>query len=468
MWKSKLRSRQILKSWQKKYPGETTGCRRFIIFQRKRKLKKISKSLWSGVTTSILSGSTLIIKNRTYSIIAPMFGFWLFFVFRETTQQYEKPICRCCVHLGFSRTRIGQLNDQKRNDQYIRALKKRVTNDSTVVCISDGSLLGLTALKLGAKKVVILETNYLSRRTIESFVPSELAKKVDVIDAIDKLPPSEQVDLVFAEPYFVTSILPWDNLRFWYILSNYSTKVSRMPISCTVNAVAVEFKDLHKIRAPLGICEGFDMKIFDRLLEVQNHMSITVTNFENLMKFCIWQQDSSRRSDSSVEAQPLWEYPCRALSPPFEIMTFDFTQDVNSQQNATVSSSVNFVEWVERSYFFSFERYWNWIPLYSAELDCAMAWRYGSIGNWTRQPPFRLVPRKKSHLARKFPGIDTRDKACIYWKTYGAWKMATNSTGLSISYQRMENCNSLSAPSNPWLRLIDVSHPQGNIDAIIL
>lgn len=94
-----------------------------------------------------------------------------------------------------------------------------------------------------------------------------LEDRVKVVDSIEKLP-VEQIDLIFGEPYFVTSILPWGNLRFWYLASKFPKSVTRIPKKLAIKAVPVQFKDLHKIRAPLGICEGFDLRIFDELVEV--------------------------------------------------------------------------------------------------------------------------------------------------------------------------------------------------------
>ncbi|XP_024947439.1 protein arginine N-methyltransferase 7 isoform X2 [Cephus cinctus] len=219
----------------------------------------------------------------------------------------ERPICECCVHVAFSRTRIGQLNDEERNRKFIKAIKKMIKPNKVCVSLSDGSLIGLTAAKLGAKKVVVLEPNSLSRRTTEMFIKANnLSEKVQIIDTPEQLPSAEEVDLIVGEPYFVTSILPWYNLRFWYLASKYPSNIPRIPTAAKILGVAVEFKDLHKIRAPLGICEGFDMSAFDKLV-----------------------QDSSDISDSPVEAHPLWEYPAKALGSPFVLASFDLTQDVN-------------------------------------------------------------------------------------------------------------------------------------------
>ncbi|XP_068970829.1 protein arginine N-methyltransferase 7 isoform X2 [Bombus flavifrons] len=101
------------------------------------------------------------------------------------------------------------------------------------------------------------------------------------------------------------------------LVSRYSPQIQRIPIAATIMGVIVEFKDLHKIRAPLGVCEDFDLSIFDKLI-----------------------QTSSDKSDSSVEAQPLWEYPAKALSLPFVIKKFDLTQNVNESENVNISESV--------------------------------------------------------------------------------------------------------------------------------
>ncbi|XP_076386191.1 arginine methyltransferase 7 isoform X2 [Megachile rotundata] len=234
----------------------------------------------------------------------------------------ERPICSCSIHVAYCRTRIGQLNDQKRNDKYIKALEKKITSDTVCLCLSDGSLLGLAAIKLGAKKIFILETNFLSRKSMETFIQANgLTEKVEIIRSINDLPSENTINLIFGEPYFITSIVPWENLYFWYLISRYSSNIQRIPIGMTLMGVVVEFKDLHKIRAPLGICEDFDLSSFDKLIQM-----------------------SSDKSDSPIEAQPLWEYPAKALSLPFVIKEFDLTNSVTEYENINISNTVPILE----------------------------------------------------------------------------------------------------------------------------
>lgn len=187
---------------------------------------------------------------------------------RDEIPDCQRPECTCWAHIAYSRTRIGQLNDTVRNQRYLQALQKRITPNSVCLCVSDGCLLALAIAKLGAK-VFLLEQNFLSRRTMETFVQENgLSDRVKIIESVDNLPGASEIDFIFGEPYFLSSIVPWENLRFWYLSSNYPSSIARMPVAATVKAVAVEFKDLQKIRAPLGTCEGFDLSSFDRLFQV--------------------------------------------------------------------------------------------------------------------------------------------------------------------------------------------------------
>ncbi|XP_032687508.1 protein arginine N-methyltransferase 7 [Odontomachus brunneus] len=239
----------------------------------------------------------------------------------EKIPECPRPVCNCCAHVAYSRTRIGQLNDTDRNKKYIRALRKRITANSVCLCLSDGCLLALAAAKLGAK-VFLLEQNFLSRKTTEMFLEANgLTDRVKIVESIDDLPEAREINFIFGEPYFLNSIVPWENLRFWYLASRYPSSIARMPIVATIKAVAVEFKDLQKIRAPLGVCEGFDLSCFDTLV-----------------------QASSDKSDNPIEAHPLWEYPCKALSSTFNIIELDLTRNVNFDERIQVSGDVPFLD----------------------------------------------------------------------------------------------------------------------------
>ncbi|XP_031977603.1 protein arginine N-methyltransferase 7 isoform X2 [Corvus moneduloides] len=182
----------------------------------------------------------------------------------------ESPVCRCRAHLLWNRARFGELNDQNRTHQYIKALRKVLKTDSVCLCISDGSLLPVLAHCLGAK----------------------------------------QISVLVGEPFFTTSLLPWHNLYFWYARTAVSThlasNVTVLPQSASLHMMIVEFQDLWRIRSPCGICEGFDVQTMDDMIKDS-------LNF---------------RESREAEPHPLWEYPCKSLSDPQEVLTFDFTKTV--------------------------------------------------------------------------------------------------------------------------------------------
>ncbi|XP_073736183.1 protein arginine N-methyltransferase 7 isoform X4 [Callorhinus ursinus] len=118
------------------------------------------------------------------------------------------------------------------------------------------------------------------------------------------------VSLLLGEPFFTTSLLPWHNLYFWYVRTAVDQQLGPgavvMPQAASLHAVVVEFRDLWRIRSPCGDCEGFDVHIMDDMIK-------------RALDF---------RESKEAEPHPLWEYPCRRLSEPQQIMTFDFRHPV--------------------------------------------------------------------------------------------------------------------------------------------
>uniref|UniRef100_A0A673XX65 Protein arginine N-methyltransferase n=1 Tax=Salmo trutta TaxID=8032 RepID=A0A673XX65_SALTR len=250
---------------------------------------------------------------------------WLFIMCPLSQQGTlsEAPPCRpCCVcqaHLVWTRTRFGELNDRQRTQSYVRALRSVVKPDSVCVGVSDGSLLPVFAHMLGAKKVFSLESSGMLKQVIEQVLNANsmsggvqiLGIRPDQLSSTDLA--GEQISVLIGEPYFSTSLLPWHSLYFWYcrtaLVRLLTPNATILPCSATLCMVAVEFQDLWRIRAPCGTCEGFDVGPMDEMV----------------------QQSLDFRESHESEPQPLWEYPCRALTQPRAVMTFDFLQCVPEQ-----------------------------------------------------------------------------------------------------------------------------------------
>lgn len=184
----------------------------------------------------------------------------------------RQPLCDCGFHNAYSRTRIGQLNDCGRNKKYLGLLERSIDSSSVVLSLSDGSLLGLACAKLGAKSVICLEPHRYSNQVLQKYVATNGLKNVRLADSVEELGDLTAVTHVVAEPSFVSSIVPFDNFYFGTLLAQLRPRLAAgvrvLPHRALTYAVPVEFLDLQKIRAPLGVKEGFDLGIFDRLVEV--------------------------------------------------------------------------------------------------------------------------------------------------------------------------------------------------------
>ncbi|NWT27907.1 ANM7 methyltransferase, partial [Cardinalis cardinalis] len=227
------------------------------------------------------------------------------------------PVCRCRAHLLWNRPRFGELNDQSRTRQYIKSLRKVLKTDSICLCISDGSLLPVLAHYLGAKQVQCMQPSRIDLYHPHKLMAgtNNLEDKIKIIEARPELlKPShledKKISVLVGEPFFTTSLLPWHNLYFWYartaVSSHLASNVTVLPQSASLHMMIVEFQDLWRIRSPCGICEGFDVRTMDDMIKDS-------LNF---------------RESKEAEPHPLWEYPCKSLSEPQEVLTFDFTKTV--------------------------------------------------------------------------------------------------------------------------------------------
>uniref|UniRef100_A0A8C4T7X6 Protein arginine N-methyltransferase n=1 Tax=Erpetoichthys calabaricus TaxID=27687 RepID=A0A8C4T7X6_ERPCA len=234
--------------------------------------------------------------------------------------QYSRPTCTCQAHMVWTRPRFGELNDAQRTDCYIRALQTVLMPDDLCLSVSDGSLLPIFACVLGAQKVYSLESFGMAHKVIEQVIAANnLTGTIHLLDSRPELLTSEsfggeKVSVLIGEPFFTSCLLPWHSLYFWYCRTALSQHLEDdatiMPHSASLFMVAVEFKDLWRIRSPCGTCEGFDVSVMDEMI----------------------QKSLDFRESKEAEPHPLWEYPCWAVSEPKEVMTFDFRHHVPANE----------------------------------------------------------------------------------------------------------------------------------------
>lgn len=203
------------------------------------------------------------------------YSLWFNLVSTITKDSCINPNCECGLHYSSSRTLIGQLNDDSRNLKYLSVLQKYVNKESVVLCLSNQFYCGLAALKFGAKKVLYYVDSLASYPLTKDYIEANQLENVAIIRDVEHLQTHEDiksVSLIIGQPNFSTTILPWDNLFFAYLIKKLSHSLSKnvviAPRACSIKAVVVEFKDLQKIRLPIERFAEFNMKPFDDLILV--------------------------------------------------------------------------------------------------------------------------------------------------------------------------------------------------------
>ncbi len=189
------------------------------------------------------------------------------------------------LHLAVSRARLGQMNDNGRNAALVGALRKVLGGGDggpgasrSLLCLGGSSLLPLLAARLGAGRVFCAERNPQMRAAMEGLA-AENGLADDRVVFTDAEAAVVAVDAVVGEPHFSLSMLPWHNLRFWFELDSVRRRrreekgekgeLRFFPLAGELWGMPVEFRDLWKIRAPVGSVEGFGMAPFDQIIMVK-------------------------------------------------------------------------------------------------------------------------------------------------------------------------------------------------------
>lgn len=209
--------------------------------------------------------ATLILCHDEYSL-------W-FYLENETMQynNYTRPICECGVHMAYSRTHVSYMNDGKRSKIFLAQLHETLHKNAVVLDLNGTSIQALAPAKIAAKKVYIMKNTNLDLDILTDYAKENSIDNIEFIsDANEVL--LKEVTHVICDPVFSGAILPWDNLKMAYLLRKYKEHLSEavkvVPERCEIHAMPVEFFNLHKIRMPIGVCEGVRMTAFDHIVEV--------------------------------------------------------------------------------------------------------------------------------------------------------------------------------------------------------
>ncbi|CAF1630395.1 unnamed protein product [Rotaria magnacalcarata] len=216
------------------------------------------------------------------------------------------------------RLAMAAFNCDKRRQRYMQALEKSFSNSSIKHClyIGDGLLLPLLILEMypNIELIILQSSNVHLANYLEAILSNSSIKlNYQIISSLDKDTIDLQtIDMILSEPFFTKSILPWDNLHFYYLIQKYRSKfrsdIKLFPGKARIRCLALEFDNLYKIRSPVRQCSQFDLTPFD----------------EQILK-------ASVDVDETIEPQSLFEYSSKkpALSSICDLIQINFERNYN-------------------------------------------------------------------------------------------------------------------------------------------
>uniref|UniRef100_A0A1I7XQS8 Type II protein arginine methyltransferase n=1 Tax=Heterorhabditis bacteriophora TaxID=37862 RepID=A0A1I7XQS8_HETBA len=121
-------------------------------------------------------------------------------------------------------------------------------------------------------------------------------------------------DVILSEPFYLSAMNSWENLRFWYdvsaLVKKFMGSIEIWPKDGVLYGISEQFTDLHKIASPVGTVSGFDLSYFDEL-----------------------SQKARQATDALVDEQPLWEYEGILTGKKFEVMKFNMEKEPEDIEN---------------------------------------------------------------------------------------------------------------------------------------
>jgi protein arginine N-methyltransferase 7 len=227
---------------------------------------------------------------------------------------------------------MAGFNCEKRRNKYIQALEKSFSKTSINRClyIGDGLLLPLLILELYPKiELIILQSSNIHlAHTLEAILANSSTQlNYRIIPSLDKDSFDFQtIDMILSEPFFTKSILPWDNLHYYYLLeqsrSYFRSNIQLFPRKAHLRCLALEFDHLHKIRSPVKQCCQLDLTPFD----------------EQIL-------EASFKVDAMIEPQSLFEYSSKkpTLSSIINLIDIDF-EKTSENQTSEINFDISFRE----------------------------------------------------------------------------------------------------------------------------
>ena len=224
----------------------------------------------------------------------------------------DRPLCSCRLHIMWPRERFAQLN----SEHYLKYLHEIMAvvrdRDSSVLVVGSNSLLPLMISDKSG--VAYLEQSEFSLPFVDTIIAYNKMKNVKVITNENDIS-NTKFDVILAEPYFSSSLLPWHHLQIWKLFAKYKelngNGATFYPLKAVLKACVVSFNDLWKVQAPIKNILGFDLGVFDDMIK----SAMQPIDFKGYGFF------------DPVEPYSVWEFVVKNLSKPKTICEFYFNSE---------------------------------------------------------------------------------------------------------------------------------------------
>uniref|UniRef100_A0A1I7T4F0 Protein arginine N-methyltransferase n=1 Tax=Caenorhabditis tropicalis TaxID=1561998 RepID=A0A1I7T4F0_9PELO len=268
----------------------------------------------------------IVEKNQKFEIVCnhDEFSLW----FSEGGKDPSRSYCTCGLHSMLSRQTIYHINEMFENQRFQKEVEK-LSKNLHVVTVGEGSFLGFLAAK-NARKITIIEGNERLKDIFFKYIHHYKLENVEIVDRPSSL--SESPDIILAEPFYMSSMNPWNNLRFLYdvevLKMLYGDDLKVEPHIGRLKAIPHSFENLHKIAADVGTVNGFDLSFFDEI-----------------------STKARAATDAIIDEQSLWEYAGVTQGEAIELLTFPVDGKILSRkcsiQIDNMSSSNGIPIWME-------------------------------------------------------------------------------------------------------------------------
>ncbi|WKX99903.1 hypothetical protein Q1695_014630 [Nippostrongylus brasiliensis] len=256
------------------------------------------------------------------------FSMW----FAVGKDSFERIYCNCQMHTIVTRQSIFAMNELLEDERF-RDEVKSICEGRRVVVLGEGSVLFLLVAPV-ASVVTVVDSNPHFRRIIGKYIDFYKFKNVTVVESVADV--ASEHDVVVGEPFYLSAMTPWQNLRFWYdvaaLRERFGDHIEIQPQSGVLYGICEAFTHLQNTGAPVGVVNGFDLSLFDDL-----------------------SQKARQATDALVDIHPLWEYDGVISGEKFELLQFDLRREPHD---------------VELNFEIPSENGTNGIPLW-------MEWRFG-------------------------------------------------------------------------------------------